>query len=141
MSSPRKEIRHWLSEYLKGKTQAQERVFPNRKVPLGIGQVYPVILIYNESEDAQDGSVSNYFFQRDYSLVIEARTGDIENVDDIVDDLAEEIEVAISSAVNNGTLHEKILSVGYQGSNLDVDEEGEMQFGSLLLRFNFKYCR
>lgn len=134
--SIRKEIRAWLRDQLVNQTQAEERVFVNRRAPIHEDAEYPLILIYSEPEDATVSNVSNYSYIRTYQVIVDIRARG-ESIDDSLDDIAEEIEAIMAFA----EVSENVTSFDYLGAEPTADDEGDELLGSLRLKFFFKYIR
>lgn len=137
--SIRKEIRYWLRDALLNGTQAQDRIYVNRRAPLNEGTEYPLVLIYSEPEDAVPARVTDYSYVRTYQVTIDIRVLS-ESVDDDLDDIAEEIE-AIMAEKTDSDYGQNVSSFEYLGAEPTVDDEGEEKLGSLRLNYSFKYFR
>lgn len=111
------------------------RVYKNRKPPLEEDAVYPLLLIYSGPERASRLTMPN-MTSRDYAVVIEIRVSELNNVDDALDDLAQEVEDAMKEA---GPLGGLVKAVTYTGADPQFDSEGETEMGSLILNYEFKY--
>ena len=136
----RKEIRKKIAEILKGKTDAENRVFPNRVIPVGVEEL-PAILIYPVNEDytilRKDPNITH---RRDLNLAIQilAQDSDEESLSDIIDDIDEQIEEVIS---NSDKLDELVHDINIDTGQAGFSGEGEKPEGSWTARYNVTYIK
>jgi hypothetical protein len=136
MPSVRKTVREWIRDALLDDTDAEDRVFINRRIPNPEDSEYPMILIYSEPEDASQGLVSEYKYVRAYQVAVEIRAkGD--DLDNILDDVAEQIEAILSVTDPD----QAFQSFDYLGCEPLVEDEGEELLGSMKMKFTFKYFK
>lgn len=129
----RRKIRAHLKTHLSIGTQAEDRVFVNRENPIEDGGEYPVILIYSGPESAEASTIQDVY-ARTYSVTVEARVKSSDQVDDDLDDISDEIEELMKSfKVPN------LKGVFYTGADPEQNSDGEENFGSIKLTYDFKY--
>lgn len=144
----RKTIRKKVVEILLNKTDANEKVFPNATIPPWVEEL-PVILIYPKSEPASEFNVAPRELARDLDLTIEIiATGPEENseaqtpasggksLEDIIDDIAEQIECEMSKDETlGGTADDSILT----GTDFDFEGGGGQPIGAARLTYSVTY--
>ncbi len=143
----RKLIRKKVAELLKGKTDVGDGVFPNASVPPWHSEL-PVILVYPRTETSSEYATAPKELERDLDLVIEiVATGPEENLElespgqnksleDILDDIAEQIEQILSADDSlGGTADESILT----NTELEFDSAGGSPVGSCRLTYAVTY--
>ena len=146
----RKLIRKKLVEILKNSTDAGVNVFPNATIPPWHSELSesPVILVYVRSESASEYAVAPRELEREIDMAIEiVATGPEENLEvetpgkeksleDILDDIAEQVENAIDSDDSlQGTADNSIL----KNSELEFDSSGGSPIGSCRLTYGVTY--
>ncbi|MEN0059514.1 MAG: hypothetical protein AAGB31_11815 [Bdellovibrio sp.] len=140
MSNFRVGLRQSLAAHLLNKTQAGEHVYVSRRSPLVELQTYPVVLIYGGPEIPTRVTMGSGVYQRIYSVTIESRVarvmdlGELDSIDDEFDLIADEIEHEMKAFVLPG-----LLDVIYVGAEPELSDESDTPFGSLKMRFDFKY--
>lgn len=139
MSSKKTEIRKKVVELLLDKTQAGLSVFPNRAIPVK-NKDLPAVLVYPRSETGTDLDVSTRSQRRNftYSIEILARGKSEEELSDLVECIAEEIEVIFDG---NRDLDGLLLNMTYQGMRAEYRGEGENLVASMALSYTADYIR
>jgi len=145
----RKDIRKRVVELLKGKTAAKDAVFPNASVPPWHEEL-PVILVYPRNENASEYAIAPRELKREVQIGIEIiATGpetdeegqsppEGESLEDILDNLAEEIErILAADETFGGLADDSILT----GTDFTFDSEGGAPVGSCRLTYNVTYYR
>lgn len=137
----RKKIRDLI---VAGATVAGSRVYPSRVLPLR-GIELPAIAVYTLDETVSGDSLATAprELTRDLSVVIEAwvKAGavtdpKVEQVDDRMDELAEQIETIMhADPYLGGEAGESILT----GTETEIVEEGDRTLGLLLLSYRVTY--
>lgn len=126
-----------MQAQLVGKTAAADRVYTTRQVPWAASQL-PGIAIYalEEPVDPESRKRAPRELTRNLRLVIEGAVEATVNVDDAMDDLAEQIERAIDAdRYFAGTAHDSILT----STSLGVAAEGRREVGAVLLTYTVTY--
>lgn len=119
MAHPRKLIRQAVAAQLAGQTAAGARVFRSRMVPLKRVEL-PAIAIYTPEEEADfETDSAPRELKRTLQLYIESAADGTGDVDDVLDDLAEQIEAAMDA---DDTLDGNASSSVLTRTELDVDE-------------------
>lgn len=122
------------------RTVAADRVFTSRTRPL-FRKDLPAILVYARSEDAVGDTVidgSTAFTVRDLRLAVEGIVEAEEDIDDRLDELAEQIETAIDGFEIPGL---ETARINYGGTEIQVDPDAETPFGGVRLTYTVRYRR
>ncbi len=139
MTHQRKLIRDAVVASLKAapQTLAEGRVFPNRVIPLDLRE-FPAIAVYTLNEDATPYSDSPLVLKRKLQLgitILETRT-DAEPVDNLVDQIAEQVEAKLRQDL---TLAGTCQWLRYLGFEAAYDHEGRELTGGGRLRYEVVY--
>jgi len=144
MSHQRKIIRQALVDKLKTKvdgafvTCAEDRVYASRALTL-FDQLLPAIIVYTRNENileerfASDGYGAS---KRDLEVAIEAVVLGNEQVDDILDDIAKQIENTLDG-FEMSTRKADILEL--KSTEMDVSIEGSKIYGATRLNYKITY--
>lgn len=142
MSHPRSIIRNSITNRLKSKiddaylTDAEDRVFSSRTKPL-FDQFLPAILVYARDENvSSEGIDGNAALKRELELAIEAVLLGGEQIDQDLDDIANQIESALDGFViadrGNDLLRLK-------STEIDSSVEGSKIYGAVRLTYLVTY--
>lgn len=136
MTHPRQVIRKAAVAALVGKTAAEDRVFSSRVTPYHMVEL-PVLSVFAAEESVSpDAARSPRILDRVLQLAIEGAVKLSENVDDAIDDIAEQIEnVMHFDATLGGVCDDLILD----STDLDILEEGDIAIGMFRLVFTVTY--
>lgn len=142
----RKAIRKKVAEILKGTTDAGDKVFPNASVPAWEEEL-PAILIYPRSEPAGEYATAPRELERDLDLTIEivakgpevneeGDEPDEKSLEDILDDIAEQVECEMSrDETLGGTCDDSILT----NTEFEFEGAGGLPIGSARLTYSVTY--
>jgi len=135
MAHVRAKIRNALKSALTGLSITGSNVFKSKAYPRHADQL-PALLIYSGAEESEPVDFDDAT-DRDYDVVVEAALfASAEQVDDLLDDIAVEVENAI---LVDQTLGGLAKSTTLTGSEPDTSLDGEMPFGSLAMTFTVNY--
>lgn len=135
MTHPRAAIRHAVTQFLvDAATAAGSRVFPTRKVPLRAAQL-PALNVYTLVENIGDDSTAMQL-DRELQVIVEGRVRLTANVDDALDDLALEVEVALQADPKLGGAVDEIRLVS---TTISVDDSGNEEIGIAILEWLASY--
>lgn len=97
MAHPRKLIRQKVVELLTGKTVAQDRVYGERIDPINSKHKLPAITVSipDDAVSSDSTNISPRELEREPTIQIEGWLARVANIDDEMDDLAEEIEAVM----------------------------------------------
>lgn len=143
MTHLRKTIRNVVTTAVTGLATTNLRVYKSRRLPLTEVE-YPCLCVYvrsdtpDYSEAAFDNSVAWPVRTIDLHIQGHAKDEDSVRIEELLDDLAEEVEVALFAAFLAGSLTGvKMLTLGEQ--TLSFDPEGEETMGVIDMVFNVSY--
>lgn len=143
----RKTIRKKVVEILKGKTDANDAVFPNASIPPWHTEL-PVILVYSQKEGATKYAQAPKELERDLDLQIEIYASGPElnkelqapgvnkTVEDILDDIAEQVENAMDA---DDSLQDTVDDSMLSNTDLEFDASGGSPIGSCRLTYAITY--
>jgi hypothetical protein len=137
MSNERKAIRHAVRDLLDGTTDAEDRVYASRILPLK-KHTLPVITVYtlDETVDADSVNTAPRELTRNLSLVIEAWVSPGEDPDDRMDDFAQQIEdVMHADPYLGGAVGESVL----ESTETELLIEGDREMGLVILTYAITY--
>lgn len=133
----RKLIRDAVVAQLTGKTDAELRVYPTRELPLKVAEL-PAVCIYTleETVSPESRSSSPRRLTRSLQLGVEIIVRATEAVDDALDALSLQVEVAIDADPRFGdTCIDSILS----SVQIGIDNEGNRPTGRCLMSYAVEY--
>ncbi|WP_316205996.1 hypothetical protein [Bradyrhizobium sp. SZCCHNR3058] len=145
MAHPRKLIRAAFADRLKTRTRAESRVYKSRLAPVSEEELKedgPAILVYARMEKAdkdKDYGVEGdaTYVERELTLVTEAMLVAGDEVDDALDDMAEEMEAAIQDFIVPGF---ESAVIRLRESDIDVvTEQVKRPIGAIGLVWQIKY--
>lgn len=135
MTSQRAVIRQRVMELLFDKTEALDRVFPNRARQLWPEEL-PAILVYTRSENVTEFDHAPRSLKRDLRLAVEVVAKADEQLDDQLDEIARQVEDALlGEDTLGGVCSDCLLS----DVELALTGEGETLWGTLLMTFQITY--
>lgn len=130
-----RQIREALETLLSGLTTTQSRVYANRLQPM-TDATLPGLRIYADQEEASVLTVhSPQMQERRLELIVECCAKASTALDDTLDQISKEVEVAISAGI---TLSGKTLPITYLGMQFD-DELADKPVGIKRLRFSIEF--
>lgn len=144
MSHQRAAIRQALVDRLKTKvddvflTDAEDRIYGSRAKPL-FDQFLPAIIVYTRSENIlEERFVSDGYgaSKRDLEVAIEAVVLGNEQVDDILDNIAKQIEDALDG-FEMETRKADVLKL--KSTEIDVSIEGSKIYGAVRITYGITY--
>ena len=112
-------------------------IIQSRIYPIGEGKL-PAILIYTRQENLQDSSLSKPRTQfRNLSLVIEVIAKANNDLDQALDDLAVQIEEALSADTSLGGL---VKDTTLQTTDIQYLDEGDKPHGVMVMTYGVTYA-
>ncbi len=135
MSTKRKQIRQYLAQVLKGKTAAGDNVFDSRARKLFESEM-PAILVYTSDEKISVFNASPRELQRVLSVKIEVAAQGGDELDDTLDDIAEQIESVMRE---EQTLNDYASDVVLTQAQTEISAEGEQSSGGCVLTYDVTY--
>jgi hypothetical protein len=144
MSHQRAAIRQALVDRLKTKvddvflTDAEDRIYGSRSKPL-FDQFLPAILVYARNENVIEERFTSDGYgasKRDLEVAIEAVVLGNEQVDDILDNIAKQIEDALDG-FEMETRKADVLKL--KSTEIDVSIEGSKIYGAVRITYGITY--
>lgn len=134
---PRQEIREKVVALLTGATDCGDNVFASRITPIR-KNIRPAISVYTLTEAVAESSklTAPRELTRQLALAVEVVADATDEVDDILDAIAEQIEGVIAQ---KDTLDNTVSDVILSGTTIEFFSEGDQPFGALQLRFDVTY--
>lgn len=135
MAHARKQIRDAVSALLTGLSTTGQRVYPSRAFSLEESEL-PSISVFTANEAVTRTTMAPIRYHRDLEVIIEGHAVADELVDDSLDQISAEVEVAMSGALvaDGVTLSTQLLSTASSLSG-----EGESQVGVIRLTYTIPY--
>lgn len=132
-----KQIRDALVTALTGLATTGANVFGSRRAVIGEGQL-PALRIWFDGERAEPVSIHpNHLQERVPGVAVEACAKDIVGTEDDLDQIAKEVEIALSAGI---TVAGKSLAVYYRGIDaLDDDPQVNKPVAVKTMRFEIPY--
>jgi len=127
----RQQLREAVATRLNGLTTTSTRVFQSRVYALESGDL-PALKVYALSDEVQDATVGTLIGRR-CSIVIEGCAKAAADLDDVIDTIAKEVEVALATAV---TVSGRSTSVLYEGCSIDFDADAAKPHGLITMSFS-----
>lgn len=137
MPHPRQVIRHAVVAQLVGKTAAGTRVFPARRIPFQRVEL-PALAVYvpTESVDVQSRATAPRELDRRAQVVVEAMAQQAGDVDDVLDEIAFQVENALHADWTLGGVASDLLLTATETEVLD---DGKQLIGVVRLEFEVRY--
>lgn len=115
------QIREAMKAALTGLSTTGSRVFANRVYPLTAAEL-PAIRLFTEDEEAEQSGLLGQWRQRSLNIVVEACAKANAGLDDTLDQIGKEIEIALASGITIGT---KKLYPVYTGMQMDSEDSDQ----------------
>ena len=116
----RQQIRDYVYSQLFDNTGAFKNVYKSRVYPVD-GKAFATILIYTDSEAAEPAGLTGSS-DRDLTLKIELYIKEYENPDNLLDEIAAEMEVLLSASC---APLKQVLSMNYSGLEIEFSGSGD----------------
>jgi hypothetical protein len=138
----RKQIRDYVVNGLKGLTTTGDRVYPGRTRPLAAGHP-PTLLVYLRSETSERAVRGRPpSLDRGCTLHIEGRTATADAPDDLLDQIAAEVEAKIASLIDYNTstfFGGLVLNVDLNATEMVVEADDKNHIGGIQLQYRVIY--
>lgn len=126
----RKQLRDAVATRLTGLTTTGSRVYESRSVPVGDANL-PGLLIYATQEQAADATLIQDI-ERRIEIRVEGIAKVAANLDDTLDLIAKEVEIALSTALTIGSSTTLLV---YQGASITMRDGLDQLVGSVALAY------
>lgn len=134
MTSKRKTIRHAIANVLLNNTSAGAHVYASRTRKLS-KESLPAILVYTNNEDVEVFNESPREYRRTLTLGIEIAARADDDLDDTLDDIAQEVERILSENQTPGGADTLLLT----GATIVLNADGDNQHGGCVLTYDAIY--
>ncbi len=131
----RKQIRDKVVSLLIEKTDAGHKIFPSRVIPIE-EQTLPSIQVYANSETSEIWQEAPREYERKLSLSVQitAQAGD--QLEDVLDQIAEQVENVLRQ---DHTLGELCRDIVLAGTELTINQNGDTLIGSCNITYDILY--
>lgn len=130
-----KQIRAAVVTKLTNLTTSGSRVYANRLQPLP-DALSPTLLVTLDEETATQATFHTYpIFDRELRLSVAAIAKAVSGLDDTLDLMSKEVEIALSTGITVGS---RLLDVFYTGMSFD-DEQSDKPVGIKRMNFSIQY--
>lgn len=124
----RQQLREAVASAVTGLTTTSTRVFQSRAYPLQVSDL-PCLVVTTDGDSITQNTLHHpYVQERSVQLRIEGYAVGTTNLDDTMDGICKEVEIA----VDNATLT-MVDDIGFAGTQLDTSVVGEKPVGKLTL--------
>lgn len=135
----RQQIREAAAALLTGLATTSSRVYQSRIHPLGDTEL-PCLVITTNDETVERGNTGqSALLKRVLNLQVTAKAKATANVDDTLDTIIKEVEIALNASVSANTLGGLAKQIDLSTLYVDMDGEGEMPVGQAVMNFNCYY--
>jgi len=125
----RRQLREAVAVAVTGLVTTAARVFQSRVYPVQTAEL-PGLLVHTDAEtDEQQLDLS---YRREVDVVIEAKARATADLDDLLDEMAKEVETALANGVTLGGRNVPLPLVGIV---VERSDEGEQPTGTLTLTY------
>lgn len=136
MAHIRREIRDFVLTQITGLTTTGSNAFASRVYPIQSASL-PAVIVYTNSESSEESAFSAKRVQnRTLELKIEGYVRALNTFDDTLDDIAEEVEVAVLA---DTTLGQKAINVELINTEATYSGDSEQPVGTIILTFEVHY--
>jgi len=137
----RKAIRYALVRILQGKTDVEQRVYANRPTPLWT-QELPCICVYTSREPVSSVTRPT-IYGRDLEVVIEIVCTPDKMMDDVLDDIAEQVEQVLGDnefiTDEDGQVYDFVERLDLVNTDIAISTDGKDYVGSCRLTVTIPY--
>jgi hypothetical protein len=138
MSHVRQQIREAMATLLTGLPTSADRVYKSRTVALQQEEL-PAIIVTTGSEEIEGMDIHGLHLQRTLQINILLKAEVNINVDDMLDQMALEVETRINASDASKTLNGLCGIITLNGIDIQFDEELQTPLGEALCRFETIY--
>ena len=135
MSNERTKIREAVAARLSAEDTIAAKVFTNRKLALPFDTM-PVIIVSSPKEQVSRMAQAPKIYERRLTLTIDALATANDDLDDVLDSLASQIERCLE---HDDTLGRLVRSLDLNETALAIDAEGQKLAGSVRLVYEAIY--
>ena len=125
MSHIRTELRNAVASTITGLDLTGSRVYKSRIYPIESNKL-PCLAVYVQSETIEQATIGAQNKQRNIELIIECAASATSNLDSTLDDICDDVEIAMA---NNRNLNGLALEVLLESTQMDLNGDGEKPVG------------
>lgn len=125
------QLRNAIVAALTGLATTGARVYKNRPgIRVLQASELPALMVYSGGEDVNDAAVDGNLLERDMQFHVDLRVKGTDGVDDVLDQIRKEVEIALAPGVVIGT---RTVIIDYSGmSDPDLDADDQTVIGATL---------
>ena len=133
MAHKRTSIRNNVTTTLTGLTTTGSNVFESRIYPNELAKL-PLLNIYSNTETSELSSIGK--IERNLEIMIEGFAKATTNIDETLDTIAKEVEVAMATEITRGG-HDKDTCI--TNTEYELENVGNQQLGVIKITYNVHY--
>lgn len=133
MAHVRQQIRESVATIVGGLTTTGTNVFQSRVWNVQESEL-PCLLIYTNDETIDDGTLNDLV--RRLTLTLEGKAQVSTTLDDTLDDIASEVEIAMALDITIGGM---AVSSSLDSTSVELTSEGDQPIGSISLNYDVTY--
>ena len=128
-------IRRQVIAMLQGNTDAEDRIFPNRVLPLWVKEL-PAICVYTLDDDPKIEFEAPRTLKHALDLVVDLTIMHEEGADDVLDGLCKQVE---SAMMQDDTIGGTAIDCILGSTKITISSEGQQQVLSAKISFDVSY--
>lgn len=138
MSTKRKEIRQAIKDKLLNETDADDRIYTSRVIPVWESE-RPLILVYTREETVTNRAEAPREYDRRMQLSIEIIMDGEDDIDDDLDTVGQQVETKLFTGEEAHTLEDLCEDIELKGCSMTIEKDGKKLIGSLILNYEVTY--
>jgi hypothetical protein len=135
----RRQIREAVATLLTGLTTTGNRVFKSRVQTLKDNQLPAIVILTNEETVTQSTIHSNPLLERQLSVQVIAKAKANTNLDDTLDQIIKEVEMAVFASDAANTLGGLVKGLVLDSLDITFNGEAETKVGEAVMAFTAVY--
>lgn len=135
----RRQIREAVATLLTNLTTTGTRVFQSRVVVLKDAQLPALLINTNEEQVTQQTIHDNPLLERQLSIEVIGKAKAVADVDDTLDQIAKEVEIAINASQTANTLNGLVKGIILDSIDVTISGETEKKVGEIRMGFTAIY--
>jgi hypothetical protein len=135
----RRQIREAVATLLTGLTTTGNRVFQSRVQTLKDSQLPALVILTNEETVTQQTIHSNPLLERQLSVQVIAKAKANTNLDDTLDQIIKEVEIAVFASDAANTLGGLVKGLVLDSLDITFNGEAETKVGEAVMAFTAVY--
>ena len=135
MSHVRQQIREAVAVIVTSLTTTGANVFQSRVYNVQASEL-PCLLVYTKDESVGPEQGTMLAMQRSLTLTIEGKAKATADLDDTLDDIAKEVEIAVAADITIGALAHSIF---LESTLIELSGDGDQPIGNVSLNYIVNY--